>query len=104
MPLIIPQEPVITDDGVRTPPPIPVPHMLPYCASKFALHGFSDALRAELARDKIDVLLVSPSTTQSEFFDHVLGNKEKPRGRFRAMTHTVNVTTERATSSKMPGK
>jgi hypothetical protein len=25
-------------------------------------------------------------------------------GRFRAMTHTVNVTTERATSSKMPGK
>ena len=27
MPLIIPQEPVITDDGVRTPPPIPVPDM-----------------------------------------------------------------------------
>jgi hypothetical protein len=27
MPLVIPQEPVITDDGVRTPPPIPVPDM-----------------------------------------------------------------------------
>ena len=27
MPLIIPQEPGITDDGVRTPPPIPVPDM-----------------------------------------------------------------------------
>lgn len=40
-----------------------------YCASKFALHGFSDSLRAELARDGIDVLLVSPSTTDSEFFD-----------------------------------
>ena len=63
-----------------------VPFKSEYCASKFALHGFSDALRAELARDKIDVLLVSPSTTQSEFFDHVLGNKEKPRGRFGAMT------------------
>ncbi|MCE9525296.1 MAG: SDR family NAD(P)-dependent oxidoreductase [Planctomycetales bacterium] len=63
-----------------------VPFKSEYCASKFALHGFSDALRAELARDKIDVLLVSPSTTQSEFFEHVLGNKEKPRGRFGAMT------------------
>jgi short-subunit dehydrogenase len=40
-----------------------------YCASKFALHGFSDSLRAELARDGIDVLLVSPSTTDSEFFE-----------------------------------
>jgi short-subunit dehydrogenase len=63
-----------------------VPFKSEYCASKFALHGFSDALRAELARDNIDVLLVSPSTTQSEFFDHVLGDKERPRGRFGAMT------------------
>lgn len=43
-----------------------------YCASKFAMHGFSDALRCELASDGIDVLLVSPSTTSSEFFDRVL--------------------------------
>jgi short-subunit dehydrogenase len=63
-----------------------VPFKSEYCASKFALHGFSDALRAELAREKIDVLLVSPSTTQSEFFDHVLGDKHKPRGRLGAMT------------------
>jgi short-subunit dehydrogenase len=40
-----------------------------YCASKFALHGFSDALRIELAQTRIDVLLVSPSTTDSPFFD-----------------------------------
>ena len=44
-----------------------------YSASKFALHGFSDALRAELSRSEngppVDVLLVSPSTTDSEFFD-----------------------------------
>ncbi len=63
-----------------------VPFKSEYCASKFALHGFSDALRAELAREKMDVLLVSPGTTQSEFFDHVLGDKAKPRGRFGAMT------------------
>ena len=63
-----------------------VPFKSEYCASKFALHGFSDALRAELAREKMDVLLVSPGTTQSEFFDHVIGDKQKPRGRFGAMT------------------
>jgi short-subunit dehydrogenase len=40
-----------------------------YCASKFAVHGFSDSIRAELATDGIEVLLVSPSTTDSEFFD-----------------------------------
>lgn len=50
-----------------------VPEKSEYCASKFAIHGFSDALRAELA-GKIDVLLVSPSTTRSEFFDHVIDN------------------------------
>src|SRR4051812_46134020 len=63
-----------------------VPFKSEYCASKFALHGFSDALRAELVREKIDVLLVSPSTTTSEFFDHVMGDKKRPRGRFGAMT------------------
>ena len=43
-----------------------------YCASKFAMHGFSDALRCELANDGVDVLIVSPSTTSSEFFDRVI--------------------------------
>ncbi|MEM0924575.1 MAG: SDR family NAD(P)-dependent oxidoreductase [Planctomycetota bacterium] len=40
-----------------------------YCASKFALHGWSDSLRAELSPFGIGVTLVSPSTTKSEFFD-----------------------------------
>ena len=46
-----------------------------YCASKFALHGFSDSIRAELTKDKIDLLLVSPSTTDSEFFDSAIEDK-----------------------------
>lgn len=50
-----------------------VPQKSEYCASKFALHGFSDSLRAELA-GRVDVLLVSPSTTQSEFFEHAVSN------------------------------
>jgi NAD(P)-dependent dehydrogenase (short-subunit alcohol dehydrogenase family) len=37
-----------------------VPHLAPYSASKFALTGFSDALRAELARDNIYVTTVTP--------------------------------------------
>ncbi len=49
-----------------------VPLKSEYCASKFALHGFSDALRAELSSEKIGVLLVSPSTTDSEFFDQAI--------------------------------
>src|SRR6202045_2267825 len=37
---------------------IAVPHMATYSASKFALTGFSDAIRAELARDNILVTTV----------------------------------------------
>ena len=44
-----------------------VPLKSEYCASKFALHGFSDAVRAELADQGIDLLMVSPSTTQRSF-------------------------------------
>ena len=39
---------------------IAVPHMVPYSASKFALTGLSDGLRAELARDNIVVTGVYP--------------------------------------------
>ena len=48
-----------------------------YCASKFALHGFSDSIRAELTQDNIDLLLVSPSTTDSEFFDASIEDQTK---------------------------
>jgi NAD(P)-dependent dehydrogenase (short-subunit alcohol dehydrogenase family) len=39
---------------------ISVPHLLPYSASKFALTGFSEGLRAELAKDGIVVTTVCP--------------------------------------------
>jgi short-subunit dehydrogenase len=39
---------------------IAVPHLLPYVASKFALVGLSEALRAELTKDRIYVTTVSP--------------------------------------------
>ena len=37
-----------------------VPHLAPYSVSKFALTGFSDAIRTELARDNIHVTTVAP--------------------------------------------
>ncbi len=39
---------------------INVPHLAPYCASKFALVGLSGAMRVELAKDNIDVMTVCP--------------------------------------------
>jgi short-subunit dehydrogenase len=39
---------------------IAVPHLLPYCASKFALVGLSDDFRSELAQDNIYVTTVCP--------------------------------------------
>ena len=52
---------------------IAVPGKSEYCATKFALRGFSDALRAEIAPRGIGVLHVAPSTTQTEFFDKASG-------------------------------
>jgi len=48
-----------------------VPWKSEYCAAKFALRGWNDSVRAEWARDGIDFLLASPSTTASEFFERV---------------------------------
>jgi len=39
---------------------VAVPHLAPYSVSKFALTGFSDAIRTELARDNIYVTTVAP--------------------------------------------
>jgi NAD(P)-dependent dehydrogenase (short-subunit alcohol dehydrogenase family) len=39
---------------------IAVPHLAPYSASKFALVGYSDAVRAEVAKDGIRVTTVCP--------------------------------------------
>ncbi len=60
-----------------------------YCASKFAMHGFSDALRAELHTDGIHVLLVSPSTTRSEFFQQERTSSASNPFRFGAMSPDV---------------
>ena len=49
-----------------------VPGKSEYCAAKFALRGWAESLRVELQPSGIDVLMVSPSTTRSEFFGSLI--------------------------------
>jgi short-subunit dehydrogenase len=50
---------------------IAVPHMMPYTASKFALVGFSESLRAELSKNNILVTTVCPSLVRTGSPRHV---------------------------------
>lgn len=52
------------------------PYNSEYSASKFALRGWSEAVRAEMSREGIDVLFVSPGTIDTDFFDHLLARHE----------------------------
>jgi short-subunit dehydrogenase len=57
------------------------PHKSEYSASKFALHGFSEAVRPEFARLGIDVLVVAAGPTETEHFDVLLeGSADLPWG------------------------
>jgi len=51
-----------------------VPHLAPYCASKYALVGLSDSLRGELAADGIKVTTICPSLMRTGSY---------PRGSFK---------------------
>jgi short-subunit dehydrogenase len=46
-----------------------------YCASKFAVQGFSEAIRAELAKDGVDVVVVNPGLTRTNFSQNMLEQK-----------------------------
>ncbi len=53
-----------------------IPFNSDYCASKFALRGWSEAIRAELEKEGIGVTLISPGTTDTDFFEHLLTRQE----------------------------
>jgi short-subunit dehydrogenase len=52
-----------------------IPARSEYSASKFAVEGFSEALRAELAKWNIDVLVVCPGLTQTNFSANMIERK-----------------------------
>jgi short-subunit dehydrogenase len=58
-----------------------IPAMSEYCASKFAMAGWSESLRAELVRQAIHVLLVCPGGVETEFEAHMI--ERGTRWRFR---------------------
>lgn len=52
-----------------------IPARSEYSASKFAVQGFGEALRAELAKDGVDVLVVCPGLTQTNFSANMIEQK-----------------------------
>ena len=77
-----------------------------YSASKFALSGLTEALRAELARFDIDVLLVLPGLTRSDFSRHMLQSEGRMKIDFTAgmppehvAAHIVRVLQKNVTES-----
>ena len=47
-----------------------LPGIAPYCASKFAMLGFSEGLKHELKNSGVDITVVSPIMVRTNFFDH----------------------------------
>ncbi len=66
-----------------------IPARSEYSASKFAVQGFSEALRAELAKDDIDVIVVNPGLTQTNFSRNMLEQKARVQ-----MDHLRGMTPE----------
>ncbi len=54
-----------------------IPARSHYASSKFAVQGLSEALRAELAKDNVDVLVVCPGLTQTNFSKNMIEQKAK---------------------------
>ncbi|MHA6247575.1 SDR family NAD(P)-dependent oxidoreductase [Pontibacter sp. CAU 1760] len=66
---------------------ISVPHLLPYSASKFALVGLSEGMRAELAKYNISVTTATPGLIQTGSTGHVIvkGQHKKEYALFKIM-------------------
>jgi NAD(P)-dependent dehydrogenase (short-subunit alcohol dehydrogenase family) len=63
---------------------VAMPHLLPYDCAKFAALGFSEGLRAELARDGISVTTVVPSLMRTGSYTNAMfkGRQESEFGWF----------------------
>jgi NAD(P)-dependent dehydrogenase (short-subunit alcohol dehydrogenase family) len=79
---------------------IPVPHLAPYVAAKFALTGFSETLHAELHRYGIRVTTVCPGLMRTGGESHAIfvGQREKEQAWFDlgAKTPVIAASVEHA--------
>jgi short-subunit dehydrogenase len=73
---------------------IPVPHLLPYTASKFALRGYSEGLRTELAKKNIFVTTVCPGLmrTGSQINAFFKGNYEAEYAWFKTLSAVPGIS------------
>ena len=73
---------------------VAVPHLLPYCAGKFALVGFSEGLHAELRHKGIRVTTVCPGLmrTGGEEHAHFSGQTEKEERWFKLSAKTPGLS------------
>ena len=67
-----------------------------YSASKFAVQGFSEAIRAELAKDGIDVIVVNPGLTRTNFSRNMLERKAK-----LSLDHQRGMTSEQVAAATL---
>jgi len=79
---------------------VAVPHLAPYCASKFALSGMSKAFGYELAKDGITVTTIYPGLMRTGSHVNALfkGQNEKEFAMFSMMdaTPATSINVERA--------
>jgi short-subunit dehydrogenase len=57
-----------------------LPYNTPYIASKYAMHGFFDALRMELQQHGVSCTVVCPSWVATEFHEAQMDKNGVPRG------------------------
>ncbi len=57
-----------------------IPYNTPYCASKYAVHGFYDSLRMELRPHGVSCTVVCPWWVATEFHEAQLNKDGVPRG------------------------
>lgn len=67
-----------------------VPYNAAYCASKYALHGFADALRLEARASGVHVGVVCPARTDTAFFNR--------------MTYSTQQTSRRSVPTSSPDR
>ena len=61
----------------------PLPYNTPYIASKYAMHGFYDALRLEVAKHGVGITVICPWWVTTEFHTAQMNKDGVPRGAAR---------------------
>jgi short-subunit dehydrogenase len=70
-----------------------VPYNTSYVSSKFAMNGFSEAVRIELANEGVSVTLICPYWVVTEFHERYLDRDGNPKGPAGRALYTKNMMT-----------